>query len=52
MIVGKEELYEEAKESLSRIQNFDVAKLPRVEDLGTRLNRIPALLERTLSIKL
>ncbi|WP_150302903.1 hypothetical protein [Pseudomonas saliphila] len=38
MIVGKEELYEEAKESLSRIQNFDVASLPRVEDLGARLN--------------
>lgn len=38
MIVGKEELYEEAKESLSRIQNFDVDKLPRLEDLGNRLN--------------
>lgn len=38
MIVGNEDLYEEAKESLSRIQNFDVDKLPRVEDLGSRLN--------------
>ena len=38
MIVGNEDLYEEAKESLSRIQNFDVANLPRVEDLGSRLN--------------
>ncbi len=38
MIVGKEELYEEAKESLARIQNFDVEELPRVEDLGSRLN--------------
>ena len=38
MIVGKEELYEEAKESLNRIQNFDVDKLPRTSDLGSRLN--------------
>lgn len=38
MIVGKEELYEEAKESLSRIQNFDVEELPRASDLGSRLN--------------
>lgn len=38
MIVGSEERYEEAKESLSRIQSFDVNKLPRVEDLGSRLN--------------
>ncbi|WP_428240824.1 hypothetical protein [Gynuella sp.] len=38
MIVGKQELYEEAKESLSRMQNFEVATLPRVEDLGARLN--------------
>lgn len=38
MIVGKEELYEEAKESLSRIQNFDVEDLPRTLDLGSRLN--------------
>ena len=38
MIVGKEGLYEEAKDSLSRIQNFEVSTLPRVEDLGSRLN--------------
>jgi hypothetical protein len=38
MIVGTEELYEEAKESLSRIQIFEVDKLPRVEDLGNKLN--------------
>jgi hypothetical protein len=31
-------LYEEAKESLNRIQCFDVANLPRIEDLGSRLN--------------
>lgn len=38
MIVGNEDLYEEAKESLNRIQNFDVEKLPRISDLGNRLN--------------
>lgn len=38
MIVGKKELYEESKESLARIQNFDVNELPRVSDLGNKLN--------------
>jgi hypothetical protein len=38
MIVGNKELYEEAKESLERIQGFDVDKLPRTADLGTSLN--------------
>ena len=38
MIVGNESLYEEAKESLRRIQSFGVDKLPRVEELGSRLN--------------
>ncbi len=38
MIVGTEDLYKEAKESLTRIQNFDVNELPRVEELGSRLN--------------
>ncbi|MCG2635159.1 MAG: hypothetical protein J4A00_09675, partial [Gammaproteobacteria bacterium] len=38
MIVGKEELYEEAKESLARIQEFNVEELPRTSDLGSRLN--------------
>lgn len=38
MIVGKSELYEEAKDSLGRIQNFDVTGLPRESDLGSRLN--------------
>ncbi|MFT7198247.1 MAG: hypothetical protein ACI83W_002624, partial [Marinoscillum sp.] len=33
MIVGKEELYEEAKESLARIQEFNVEELPRISDL-------------------
>ncbi len=38
MIVGNKELYEEAMESLERIQKFDVAELPRVSDLGSKLN--------------
>lgn len=38
MIVGTEELYDETKDALSRIQNFDVDELPRVEELGSRLN--------------
>lgn len=38
MIAGKEELYEEAKESLTRVQDFDVNKLPRISDLGSRMN--------------
>ena len=38
MIVGTEELYEEAKASLERIQNFEVDALPRVADLGKGLN--------------
>lgn len=38
MIVGTEELYVEAKESLSRIQGFDVEKLPRTSDLGSKLS--------------
>lgn len=40
MIVGNEALYEEAKDSLSRMQNFDVELLPRNSDLGSRLNFI------------
>ncbi|MCK0070866.1 hypothetical protein [Kordiimonas laminariae] len=31
-------IYEEAKYSLNRIQNFDVSELPRVTDLGATLN--------------
>lgn len=38
MVVGSEELYEETKESLVRIQEFDVSTLPREGDLGNRLN--------------
>jgi hypothetical protein len=38
MIVGKAELFNEAQESLIRIQNFDVDKLPRIADLGSKLN--------------
>ncbi len=38
MRVGKKELYEEANESLGRIQSFDVEKLPRTSDLGNKLN--------------
>lgn len=37
-MVGTEALYVEAKESLSRIQDFDVGELPRISDLGSRLN--------------
>ncbi|OUS27704.1 hypothetical protein A9Q99_14810 [Gammaproteobacteria bacterium 45_16_T64] len=38
MIVGTEELYEETKESLERVQGFDVTSLPREDVLGTALN--------------
>ncbi|WP_434456322.1 hypothetical protein JQR85_12210 [Stutzerimonas urumqiensis] len=38
MIVGSEALYEEAKESLERIQNFDEQTLPREVELGGKLN--------------
>lgn len=38
MIVGNEDLYEETKKSLTRIQSFDVSTLPRVSDLGNRMN--------------
>lgn len=38
MIAGTEQLFEEAHESLERMQQFDVSKLPREADLGTRLN--------------
>ncbi|MEW8052197.1 MAG: hypothetical protein AB2792_13380 [Candidatus Thiodiazotropha sp.] len=38
MIVGNEKLYKEAKESLERIQAFDVATLPREAELGSKFN--------------
>lgn len=38
MPVGKIALYEEAKKSLTRIQDFDVSVLPRVSDLGSQMN--------------
>lgn len=38
MIVGSKNLYDEASESLGRIQSFDASKLPRVSDLGNKLN--------------
>lgn len=38
MIVGSEELYEETRDSLLRIQGFNVESLPREADLGSRLN--------------
>ena len=38
MIVGKQELYDETKGSLKRIQDFDVSNLPRIEELGSKLN--------------
>lgn len=38
MIVGTKSNYEEAKASLSRMQDFDVETLPRADDLGSRLN--------------
>ena len=38
MIVGAEENYNNAKESLERMQNFDVSRLPRESDLGKKLN--------------
>ncbi|WP_373387801.1 hypothetical protein [Pseudomonas alcaligenes] len=38
MIVGSEELYEETKESLERIQSFDEQTLPREVELGGKLN--------------
>lgn len=38
MIVGNKELYDEAKSSLERIQNFDPSDLARESELGNRLN--------------
>lgn len=38
MAVGTEALYGEAKESLERIQKFDVTTLARESELGSRLN--------------
>tara|TARA_B100000700_G_scaffold331399_1_gene463801 strand:+ start:4218 stop:5252 length:1035 start_codon:yes stop_codon:yes gene_type:complete len=38
MIVGSEDLYNETKESLVRLQEFDVNSLPRESELGSRLN--------------
>jgi hypothetical protein len=38
MIVGSEELHEEASSSLQRIQKFDTNELARESDLGTSLN--------------
>lgn len=37
-MVGDENIYQEAKESLERMQPFEVAELPRESDLGNRLN--------------
>ena len=38
MIIGNEELHEEASSSLQRIQKFDAHDLARESDLGTSLN--------------
>lgn len=38
MIIGDEELHEEASQSLKRIQEFDVHELIREDDLGKSLN--------------
>jgi len=38
MIVGNEELYNETKEALERIQSFNVDELPRETELGGKLN--------------
>lgn len=38
MIVGTNDIYEEAKFSLERIQSFDVSSLPRGEELGLTLS--------------
>lgn len=38
MNVGTEDLYNETKESLERIQNFNVDDLPRESELGGKLN--------------
>lgn len=38
MFVGNEELYNDAKESLERIQNFDPNILSRESELGSKLN--------------
>lgn len=38
MIVGTEELYNETKESLERIQAFNVDNLPRESELGGKIN--------------
>lgn len=38
MIVGSEKIYQEARESLERVQQFDAESLRRAEDLGAHLN--------------
>jgi hypothetical protein len=38
MIVGTEQLYDETKESLERIQIFNVDELPRESELGGKIN--------------
>ncbi|WP_084456660.1 hypothetical protein [Desulfogranum mediterraneum] len=38
MTIGSQELYDEAKESLERIQTFDVSTLSRTSELGSKLN--------------
>ena len=43
MVVGQKELYEEAKDSLTRIQNFDIDELPRKDDLGSKMNFVDVI---------
>src|SRR5450631_3634675 len=38
MILGTEKLFQEARESLKRVQEFDVDTLPREDELGRALN--------------
>lgn len=52
MAVGTEALYGEAKESLERIQKFDVATLVRESELGSRLNFEEATMPAQLLIDL
>lgn len=52
MIVGTESLYNEAKESLERIQQFDTSGLPQETELGAKLNFADAVEPAQLLIDL
>ncbi len=52
MFIGSEEIYQETKASLKRIQNFDVNTLPRKDELGEKLNFSEAVEPASILIEL